>query len=175
MIEIKIENTGVLDAFNRLIALGEDMRPPLAAIGELLAETAKQNFAASSGPAGRWEPNARSTIEGVLSRARGGTRKDGRINAKGAVAVSGKKPLVDTGQLADTINWQFIPDGVMVGTNRFADLFDSGAAVHQFGSRNGRIPARPFLPVTADGRLQDGVEDEITNVLRAALENALRG
>jgi len=33
----------------------------------------------------------------------------------------------------------------VIGTNRFADEWDGGAAVHQFGSKDGRIPARPFL------------------------------
>jgi len=37
-------------------------------------------------------------------------------------------------------------------------------AVHQFGTENGRIPARPFLPIRPDGELMDDVVREIMEV-----------
>lgn len=54
--------------------------------------------------------------------------------------------------LRDTIRYNLLPNGVEIGTNRFAGEWTGGAAVHQFGSKNGRIPARPFLGISAADR-----------------------
>lgn len=133
------------------------MRAPLAEIGAHLAESTRQRFVTSTAPDGsRWAPNAEATYLGLLSSR--DARKDGRINARGTARVRNKKPLVDTGGLSGLnptgqgITWQLLPDGsgVDVGTNRFAGDWDAGAAVHQFGSRDGRIPARPFLGLSSE-------------------------
>ncbi|HRQ57653.1 MAG TPA: phage virion morphogenesis protein [Azoarcus taiwanensis] len=127
------------------------MRGPLDEIGEHLAESTRQRFVAGAAPDGSpWAPNAEATYLGLLSSR--DARKDGRINARGTAKVRNKKPLVDSGILAEQITWQLLPDGsgVAVGTNRFAGDWDAGAAVHQFGSRDGRIPSRPFLGLSAE-------------------------
>lgn len=155
MITLEIDDKEVRAALGRLSAkVGEaGMRPALAAIGEYLTETTKQRFATSTAPDGsRWAPNARSTLERLLAKTVGGVGKKGKISAKGSATMIGKKPLVETGQLARTIRYQLIPGGVAVGTDRFADKFAAGAAVHQFGSEDGRIPARPFLGLSAGDR-----------------------
>lgn len=155
MISIDIDDREIVAALRRLHdrmgAAG--MRPALALIGEHLTEITKQRFAGSTGPNGsRWPANARSTLERLLAKTRGGVGKRGKINAPGRGAMMGKKPLIDSEELMTTIRWQFIDGGVAVGTDRFANLFDGGAAVHQFGSKDGRIPARPFLGVSDSDR-----------------------
>ena len=151
MIEIKIDDREVLAVLGRLNAAvgAHGLQPAMLRIGEHLVETTKQRFDTSTGPDGtRWKSNARSTIEaGLGKRSESFSKKTGRITAKGSRRAAGKKPLVDTGVLQDTIRHQLITGGVMVGTNRFADEWAGGAAVHQFGSRNGKIPARPFLGI----------------------------
>ena len=79
------------------------------------------------------------------------------------------KPLVDTGMLADTIRYQLTPggNGVEIGTNRFAGEWEGGAAVHQFGSRDGNIPARPFLGLSADD------EREVLDILDRFMAQAI--
>ena len=133
MITIDIDDREVIAALKRFSErAGESgLKPVLALIGERLAETTKQRFVSSTGPDGkRWAANKPATL----------------------VRKEGARPLVDSGQLAHTIRWQFIPGGVAVGTDRFAALFAGGAAVHQFGSRDGRIKPRPFLGLSADDR-----------------------
>jgi phage virion morphogenesis protein len=135
MISIDIDDHAVIAALERLRGrTGESgLRPALALIGEHLAETTQQRFASSTAPDGsRWAPNAPSTLARLLKK--------------------GRRPLIDSGELAHTIRWQFIDGGVAVGTDRFSGLFDGGAAMHQFGSRDGRIPARPFLGISDDDR-----------------------
>lgn len=148
----------------------EGLKAPLTAIGELLAESTRQRFAAGTAPDGsRWAPNAESTYLGLLGRG-DGRKKDGKVGARGVNKVMGKKPLVASGQLAGSIRYQLLPGGtgVEVGTNRFADAWDGGAAVHQFGSRDGRIPARPFLG------LSDADETGVMAILNRHLAGALK-
>lgn len=154
MITVEIHDKEVLAMLRHLGDQAKNMAPALSQIGEALAETTRQRFDSSTAPDGsRWQPNARATIEGFLARRSGGTSKrTGKITAKGASAVMNKRPLVETGGLADSINWRLIPGGVAIGTNRFAGEWSVGAAVHQFGSTNGRIPARPFLGISAADR-----------------------
>ncbi|MCC4116357.1 phage virion morphogenesis protein [Aromatoleum toluclasticum] len=156
-ITIEFDSAPVRDALNRLLAtLGADgMAPAMKEIGEVLQESTKQRFATSTAPDGtRWAPNAQATFDSYLNRDGKNFRKDGRLGAKGAARAMNKKPLVDSGRLADSIVWQLVPGGVEVGTNRFAGEWDGGAAVHQFGNRKGTIPARPFLGVSAEDEVQ---------------------
>lgn len=139
MISIDIDDREVVAALGRLRdRVGADgLKPALALIGEHLVETTKQRFADGRGPDGSpWAPNAPSTLARLLKQGGG----------------AGKRPLIDSGELAHTIRWQFVPGGVAIGTDRFSGLFAAGAAVHQFGSRDGRIPARPFLGLSTDDR-----------------------
>ena len=134
-----------------LRALGPDgLRGALAEMGEDLVESTKMRFANSRGPDGqRWAPNSMATLMGVLEGSKGNLRKDGRVNKKGATRIANKKPLVASGLLQDTIAYQVDGAELFVGTNRFAGQWDGGAAVHQFGRKDGSIPARPFLGADA--------------------------
>ena len=195
MIEIKIENTGVLDAFNRLLELGNDMSLVMRVIAGVLHDRTEQNFADESGPLGKWP---------ALKDKK---RADGMI-------------LQDTGRLISSITTQSDHNSASIGTNViyaaiqqlggtiskpsqsrlvrhradkkgnllrsehlggkgliFAKNSDKNAVSRWFGQEAHEIdiPARPYLPVTPDGRLQDGFEEEIANVLRDALQNAVNG
>lgn len=154
-----------LDQLLRTLGPG-GLQAPLAKIGEDLVESTKQRFATSTGPDGsRWAPNSMATIMGMLEGSAGNFRKDGRISKKGATRVANKKPLVASGILQDTISYDVEGDSLFVGTNRFAGQWDGGAAVHQFGSKDGSIPARPFL----------GADDEDVQRMLEVLERYLSG
>lgn len=103
-ITIEIDDARALGALDRLGKGVERPAPALKAIGELLVESTKQRFAASSAPDGsRWLPNAPATFEAYLNKpeTRGKNfRQDGRLSAKGATRAANKKPLVDSGLLA---------------------------------------------------------------------------
>lgn len=140
----------------RLDALLQQLGPggleaPLREMGEDLVDSIKRRFETSTGPDGkRWVPNSMATIMGYLEQASGNYRKDGRLSAKGAGRVMSKRPLVATGILQDTIRYEVAGDSLFVGTNRFAGDWDGGAAVLHFGSKDGSIPARPFLGADED-------------------------
>lgn len=126
----------------------QGMAPALAEIGETLTENAKQRFSTSTGPDGqRWKSNAEATFISYIESRKGFSPKTGKIIAKGSALAMNKHPLVESGLLRDTLHWQPLGEGMglEIGTNRFAGEWDGGAAVHQFGSLDGHIPARPFL------------------------------
>lgn len=142
----------------------DKMRPVYQGIGELLVDSTKNRFDTSTAPDGsRWAPNAAATVLGHLANISGSfSKKTGRLTKKGAKAVMAKKPLIESGLLQDSFAAEATDSGVAIGTNRFAGDWDAGAAVHQFGSKDGTIPARPFLGLSA--------QDEI-NVLELLAES----
>lgn len=171
-ITIEYDGTAVREALNRLAAgvSPGGLRAPLSEIGEVVAESTKQRFVTNTAPDGsRWVPNAMSVYLRLIGRK--DRRKDGRINARGTAKAANKRPLVDTGLLAESIRWQLMAgdEGVEIGTNRFAGEWPGGAAVHQFGSRDGRIPARPFLGLSSED------EREVLNILQRYLDRLTPG
>lgn len=150
-INVTFDSATIIARLEEIARQVDNMRPAYAAIGEALAESTKQRFSNSTGPDGkRWAPNAPATVLAKLGEISGAYTKKGRLSKKGAAAVMSQRPLVDSGILRDTITWQADSTGVEIGTNRFAAEWEGGAAVHQFGSKNGKIPARPFLGLSAD-------------------------
>ena len=161
MITVTIDNASVLAALSQLRDRVDNPAPALSKIGERLTESTQARFNTSTGPDGqRWAPNSQATIldylRGPKDAPRSGIygKKTGKITAKGAGYAMNKKPLVASGVLQDSIDWQLSGrEAVIIGTDRFTEPpggWDAGAAVHQFGSKNGKIPARPFLGVSAD-------------------------
>lgn len=163
MIDIHLDDREVRQALERLQRRLGDLTPVMEELGELLVERAKERFARSTDPAGRpWAPNKPSTL----------ARK------------KGKKPLIgETGRLRDDIHYEAGRDHVIVGSSR------EYAATHQFGAKKGAfgrtrrgapipwgdIPARPFLPVTGDGRwLGHADRDAVLDILRRALDQAAK-
>lgn len=151
MITVTIDNASVLAALEQLGERVANPAPALSEIGERLTESTQARFNTSTAPdGGRWAPNSQATILGYLAGKSGSyQKKSGKISAKGAGYAMNKKPLVASGLLQDSIHWQLRGrEAVTIGTDRFSDAWDEGATVHQFGSRNGKIPARPFLGIS---------------------------
>ncbi len=150
MITISIDNASVLAALEQLRERVTNPAPALSEIGERLTETTQARFNAGAAPdGGRWAPNSDATILDYLAGVKGAYSKKAGMTKKGMTALPGKKPLVASGLLQDSIRWQLSGrEAVTIGTDHFTYAWDAGAAVHQFGSKNGKIPARPCLGVS---------------------------
>lgn len=175
MTTIEIKDNGATAAINRLASTITNRKPLLMMVGETIMERTKQRFSTSTGPDGkRWAPNARSTIEAFLAK-RGGFGKRG-INKKGQGLATSKKPLIAHGDLSRYIRYQVLNDSeVEVGTNWMAGIIKGGAAIHQFGGDAGKghktkIPARPFLPVTAAGAMYPEEERTILDSINSYIQ-----
>lgn len=162
LIQIEVDDREVLDVLAKLARRAGDLSPALRQIGEDMVDSTRRRFATGTAPDGaRWTPNSQTTLLRYLGgkdRPRGlFGKRDGRLTAKGIGVALGKKPLVDSGNLASTINYQVVDGGrtLLVGSPQ------KYAAVQQFGAKKGSlgggapwgdIPARPFLGISADDR-----------------------
>jgi phage gpG-like protein len=162
LLQIDVDDREVLDVLARLARRAGDLSPALTQIGVDLVDSTQRRFATSTSPDGqRWAANSQLTYLRYL----GGKdrpaglfgKKDGKLTAKGAGFALGKKPLVDSGNLASTINYQLADGGrtLLVGSPQ------KYAAVQQFGAKRGSlgrgapwgdIPARPFLGISASDK-----------------------
>lgn len=174
-IKIEVQSDTVTAALNRLVAAGQDMAEPMMAIAGILHRQAEDNFAAQSGPLGKWPPLAQATLEARVDRlARGsksGKLKSGRISKSTANAAAGIKMLQDSGRLAASVTPYWTKDEAGIGSNAIY------AAIHHLGGQAGQglkvtIPARPYLPGTQAG-LQAGVEEAIVAELARFIESAV--
>lgn len=100
-INFEINDSAVLAAFNRLISAGSNPAPALDAVGQTLVGNVQLGFDKSVSPYG--------TPWLALKHRQG-------------------KPLIDSGKLRSSVNYQVSGNSVEVGTNR------EYAAVHQFGA-----------------------------------------
>ena len=162
-LSFNLENQPILARLAEIRQKFDDLSPAMAAIGESLSESTKSRFSSSTAPDGsKWKANAPATVLAMLKKIGGAySRKTGKLTAKGSLVLTGKRPLVATGILQDTISYQVMANrnGVEIGTNRFSGEWSGGAAVHQFGSKNKHIPARPFLGISSDD------EKEVLDIL----------
>lgn len=151
LISIEVNDQEVRDLLNRLQSKMSSMAPVFADIAQAMESETESNFAKQAGPLGAWPRLSEATI---ASRLKVGTWP-GRI-------------LQVTGGLARSV--------VSASGSDFARISSSMvySAIHQFGGlagrgRSVRIPARPYLPVHPDGRLQDSADRTITEILNAYL------
>lgn len=74
-----------------------------------------------------------------------------------------RKMLYDTGKMQESLYTQVFANSATIGFNAKSNEYPY-PAVHQFGTTDGKVPARPFLPIRADGELMDHVVKEIMEV-----------
>lgn len=193
MITVTVTDSGVIDAFNRMIAFGESPQGALAAIGEKMLEFTRERFASSTDPYGEpWAPNTEVTLHTVLTkvlqRSPKNFLKNGELSKKGAdykaSYLAGKKPLIGASKsLSTQLHKTVIGDNMVTvsSTMIYAATQQFGAKQGEFGTdkRNhpipwGDIPARAFFP-TEEGGLPEPLQQDISEVLRIALTNVRDG
>lgn len=132
------------DLLTRMQERVTTLQPVLEVYAQDLKTLVDDSFDQSRAPDGTgWEPLKPATVR---KRRRGSS-----------------KPLVDTGQLRNSITSVALNASLRVGTNV------PYAGVHQFGGGRG-IPARPFLPISSTGDfVERGPAGEFMSRLKAAL------
>ena len=166
---IEVKDQQVLDVLQKLQQRMGNLQPALAALGEDMAARVKRRFDTSTAPDGSaWKPLSQVTLDGYVgSFGKSHFKKSGDLSKSGAAKLASRKPLVgESGDLSRQMGY--------TATAGSLTLFSSPvyAAIHQFGGQAGRglkvtIPARPFMPVEADGTLYP---DEQRLVLEALLD-----
>lgn len=170
MFEVIIDSRRTEAALNQLARLMAHPQPVLMLIGEKLADSTKERFDRSIAPDGsRWQPNVFATHVSYAGKFGGSFRKDGKLSAKGAARVMGKKPLIgESGALSGGITYRLVGNGVEIGSAM------KYAGIHQTGGKAGRgrkvnIVARPFVGLSIED------EDIAESLVLNGITRALRG
>ena len=134
--------------------------PPIARqIGEALVSSTIRRFGEQKAPDGTpWQPLAAAT---VAPRAKD-YGKRGKIKKGAEARLQGRKILIQSARLRNSISARVGGSKVAVGTNVVY------ARIHQFGGQAGRgkkvrIPARPYLGISRDD------QEEIARIVSAAV------
>lgn len=161
MIKIEIDDRQVREALAALQRRVADMTPAMHAIGQALMEGSREKILAGRDWTGEaFAPNSPATL----------ARK------------KGSKPLIDSKSFVTSrLHYEAGRDSVAVGSSAVqAAVLQFGARRGQFGSTRrggkipwGDIPARRYLPVTEDGRLDDAARDLVLDIIRAHLADAV--
>ncbi|MFN4003324.1 MAG: phage virion morphogenesis protein [Hylemonella sp.] len=170
MIVIEYDDAQVRQALARLASRSASLAPAMSAIGNAVRYDIMERFDSSTAPDGsRWKPLTAAAIVSRARRSAGSGVKKRRAETLRAFTV-GAKPLLDIGLLRNSVRVASVSDSAVVvsaGGGRREKI----AAIHNFGGQAGRgrkvrIPARPFMGVSAEGKA------EIMDIIRRHLEAA---
>jgi phage virion morphogenesis protein len=170
MFPITVDDRAVQAALTRLTLRATNLQPILQSLGEDLMERSKKRFASSTAPDGtRWAANARATVEAFVRRKGHAVR-----SPRGVALAAHKKPLIgDSGSLRQQFHVRSSPASVIVANSmRYAAIQQLGGRKAVYRQLWGDIPARPFLPVKADGSLYPAEQSLILAALQSFLERA---
>lgn len=169
-VSVKVNDAEARRALADLQRAGGDLAPAMRDIAQGLAAETELNFAVGGRP--RWK-----ALKNPPERRKGG------------------QVLQDSGQLAASVTTDYSSNFAQIGTNK------EYAAIHQFGGKTkahtikavnkkalafggkfarqvnhpgSDIPARPYLPITADGELQPEARSEVLDTVLRHLRRAAR-
>ncbi|MGO1000845.1 phage virion morphogenesis protein [Lysobacter sp. CA196] len=169
-LDARIDDGRVIQALDRLERAGLDRTPAMRKIAGTLAAETEKNFEAQGRP--DWTPLAEVTLQRRADRINSGL--DGkRKRRKPIEAAAGNFTLLqDSGQLAASVTTDFDAHTAVIGSNKVY------AAIQQLGGKAGRgrkveLPARPYLPLQADGTLQPETERAVLDTLLRHLTTAI--
>ncbi len=170
VISFSIDDQALQRALSALEQSGIDLAPAMRKIAQTMATQTEINFREEGRP--KWQALSEATLHARL----GGTKaykKDGTLTAKAQrIKSGGIRILQNSGALASSITTDYDDNHAIIGSNL------AYAAIHQFGGDAGRgrkvaIPARPYLPITADGQLQAEAEEAILDTVLHHLQSAI--
>jgi phage gpG-like protein len=168
-IRIALENTTPLD---RTIQRLRSPDPIFKAWANHIEGLAVQAFKNEAAPYGAdWQPLSPQYLahkQGYARRVGAKKRKAKRRgeefrDRRGSPKKGGALKLRWTGALYDSIYARVDGDVVIAGSNLAVGSYSLGA-IHQFGAPARNIPARPFLPVDAEGEPLPQLVDELTQM-----------
>ncbi len=145
--EVNIEATGIGDiqkALHTLKDKTQDTAPLMAELSNHLYNIVEDSFENQSSPDGKkWSP----------------IKQTGRIKKGGP-----QKILFKSGDMQDSLVKDSSNDTAEIGLNATSNGYPY-ALVHQFGTLDGKIESRAFMPIKNDGSLYDGVQDELIEIV----------
>lgn len=192
-VSITIDDSQLQAALQRLEHAGVDLSPAMRKIAQALHKVTEDNFAAEGRP--RWEPSERAKKEGGVT-----LQQTGRLAASISTDYSSRDAVIGSNVVYAAIH-QFggkieraayskqvrhrtDAKGNLVRTSHFngkglvfAKDSHKRAQTRWFEVEAHSIdmPARPYLPITTDGKLQPEAREEVLDTILRHLKNAARG
>lgn len=152
-VSIEVQDLGLTqDKLNQIASEISNTKPLMLELGNHLYNIARDSFEHEKDPYGNnWSPIKEST-------------KKYKTTAK---------MLFDSGTMQNNLINKSSNSQAIVGID--ATYMDfSYPAMHQFGSKDGKLPARPFMPINEDMSLYDDVEDELEDIVFEFIESVLK-
>lgn len=157
MITVTLDHDRLQAALRKCQFRVGETAPLMHSIAAELAAQTEENFQEQGRP--EWRSLSAVTIE---RREEAGT-------------WPGQMLQVSAGGLAASVATDSTASTAMVGSNKpYAAMMHFGGDQSEFPHLWGDIPARPFLPMDADGKLQPEAEEAILDLALAHLETAAR-
>ena len=154
-IKFQITRDAITPALQAAMKAARNPKPALEGMGLVVVSMAQRAFTQPSLRPQSWAPLKAATVKRK--------RKQGY----------GSKPLIASGTLAQSPRIVSVGSrSVVVGSDRRAGPH-SLAAIHQLGSRDGRIPARPVWPFDRTGRPTAKARKLTLSAAKKALDQAL--
>lgn len=191
---VEVSDAEIVASFARLRALAHDGTPAMRAISQILLDGAEHNFATESGPQGPWP-----ALKNPAPRRKGGKilQDTGRLAASvtpfhsaNEAGIGSNAAYAAVHQLGGSIERAAFSMRVRHRTNAKGELlrterFNGRGLVFakdshkraqarwfEVGAHKIDIPARPFMPVFPDGRLQPRTLEAILASMRGFFEPA---
>lgn len=151
-----------------LLVISKRPRLLMRDMAAVLEEQTEENFAAQGRP--KWAPLSAATIRARLGGKKAYT-KGGKLRKSAVRAVGQMRILQVTGHLAASVYSQHGDDYLLVGAAR------PYARIQQLGGKAGKglkakLPSRPYLPFTSDGKLQPEAEAALLKTALGHLKRA---
>ncbi|UVK85223.1 phage virion morphogenesis protein [Pseudomonas sichuanensis] len=159
MITVELDHQRVQEVLRRVEWAVGDLAPLMRGIAAEFASITEENLE-DQGQSG----NAWPTLSSVTTAIR-----------EAAGTWPGQMLQVSAGGLAASVTTHADNSSALVGSNKpYAAMMHFGGDKEAFAHLWGDIPARPYLPMDADGKLQPEAGDAILDLALAHLEKAAR-
>jgi len=159
MITLELDHQDIQRALSKVEWAGGELAPLMRGIAAEFASITEENLE-DEGQSG----NAWQTLSGVTTAIR-----------ETAGTWPGQMLQVSAGGLAASVTTHADSSSALVGSNKvYAAMMHFGGEKQEFPNLWGDIPARPYLPMDEDGKLQPEAEESILDLALAHLEKAAR-
>lgn len=159
MITLELDHQEIQKALSKVEWAVGELAPLMRGIAAEFASITEENLE-DEGQSG----NAWQTLSDVTTAIR-----------EAAGTWPGQMLQITAGGLAASITTQADSSSALVGSNKvYAAMMHFGGEKQEFPNLWGDIPARPYLPMDEDGKLQPEAEESILDLALAHLEKAAR-
>ncbi len=152
--QVQIEVKGIETVnkkLKQLQSIGSDPQSVMAELANHLYNVVDESFQKQQTPDGiSWNPIK--------------PRKDDK---------SPKRILYDKGTMQESLSQKSSKNEAIVGLNAYSGGGYPYPIVHQFGSQDGTIEARAFMPIHKDGTIYEDTLQELEDILEAFFEDAI--